>query len=223
MKVPGSLAKFRVLRAGKEIDLEVKIAPLDNSTLMIPRHLHDKKPHYFVWGGLVVSNMSYPLLSAAYGRDWRQSLPGKMKYLTSKYWREKEGEEIVLLVQILDHEVNLNYDSQSWDIIEKINGEEILNLEDLFTKICAADTEFVRLDLCNNGSIILPKREADLSSAKIKKDQRMFSLMSDSLKHIPGAEKLNGDEEGEEKSDEPGGEACTKVTPNDAKKSDLKI
>lgn len=193
LKVPGTHAKFKILREGKELEVKVLIAPLDNSTLMIPRHLHDKKPHYFVWGGLVVSNMSYPLLNAAYGRDWRQSLPGKMKFLTSKLWREKKDEEIVLLVQILDHEVNLNYDSQSWDIIEKVNGEEILNVPDCYTKICAATTEFVRLDLCTKGSIILPKNEADLSSAKIKKDQRMFSLMSDSLKNIPGADKLSGE------------------------------
>lgn len=201
LKVPGTYAKFRILRNGEEMDLDVKIAPLDNSALMVPRHLHDKKPHYFVWGGLVVSNLSFPLLNSAYGRDWRQSLPGKMKYLVSKHWREKPDEEIVVLVQILDHEVNLNYDSMSWDIIEKINGEEILNLADLFTKICAIDTEFVRLDLCNNGTIILPKIDADKSSAKIKKDHRMFSLMSDSLKHIPGASELEKCGEGEEEKD----------------------
>merc|ERR1719195_433968 len=86
LKRPNTKANLLIFRDGEEMKVDVEIYPLDKSTVFVPRHLHDKKPCYFVWGGLVVSNLSFPLLNAAYGSDWRQRVPGKMKAKTFQPW-----------------------------------------------------------------------------------------------------------------------------------------
>jgi len=189
LKKPRTLAKIKLLRDGEEIEIDVEIYPLDKSVCYVPRHLHDRKPCYFVWGGLVISHLSYPLLTGAYGRDWRHSVPGNMKEKASKCWREKEGEEVVVLIQILDHAINLNYDSLGWDIIEQVNGEEVLNVADCFSKVVNAKEEFVKINLSKHGTLVLDRKKACLAAKDLQEEHKMFELVSEDLQNVPGAEK----------------------------------
>lgn len=189
LKKPRTLAKLKLLRDGEEQEIDVEIYPLNKSNCYVPRHLHDKKPSYFVWGGLVISHLSFPLLTGAYGRDWQQSVPGKMKEKAAKLWREKEGEEVVVLVQILDHAINLNYDSLGWDIIEQVNGEDVLNVADCFSKVVNSEEEFVKISLSHHGTLVLDRDKACHAAKDLQEEHKMFNLVSEDLQNVPGAEK----------------------------------
>jgi len=185
MKRPGSMAKIKIFREGKEDMVEVELYPERKNDGLVPRHLHDEKPTYFVHGGLVLTRLSWPLLSSTYGSSWWQSMPPVLKHKAYKPYRDKENEQVVVMTQILDNPVNINYKvCQTLERVQKINGVDVLNVEHALKLILSTEGKFLRIDFEHMGSIVLNQKLAFEANPKIKEEHRMFSLWSDNLKDV---------------------------------------
>jgi len=94
-----------------------------------------------------------------------------------------------VLVHILDHKINRNYDALGWDIIEKVNGEAVLNVADCFSKVVNAEEEFVIISMLQHGTIVLDQEGACHAAKDLQEEHKMFELVSEDLKSVQGAEK----------------------------------
>lgn len=63
----GDTCSLLISRNGGTKTVELK---LEKRVDLVPRHLHDELPSYFVYGGLVFTPLSRPYLTHEYGKEW---------------------------------------------------------------------------------------------------------------------------------------------------------
>lgn len=145
-KRKGDTTSLTVLRhGGEELELTVTFAPISP---LVPRfHGFDAAPSYFVVGGYVFTRLSTPLLLDL-------ALPYSM-YARLRQWKEEE-EEVVILIQVLQHAVNEGVEADRVRMLHSINGERIRTLDALVRSVMAtvaADEEdFLRFVFHRSGT-----------------------------------------------------------------------
>eukprot|EP00118_Oscarella_pearsei_P014911 m.130545 g.130545 ORF g.130545 m.130545 type:complete len:545 (+) comp38032_c0_seq9:121-1755(+) len=131
---------------------------------LVPRLLNGKRPSYLVHGGLVFTPLTQPFLSHQWGRDWEEKAPVQLcSYVTYGYV-EKKRQEIVILSQVLSHELTVGYEGIAFLQLLLFNGKEVVSLQHLAEMLDAeADTlkkgsaaEFMHFQLDRDKEIALP-------------------------------------------------------------------
>lgn len=133
-KRKGEPTAFRVVRDTKPLEFTTTLRPL---TPKIPRnHGIDCTPEWLVIGGLLFVPLTCPLLS--YGSTKELETSGYLNiydYMddTISEFREKEGTEIILLIDILACDTNYGYEfKQSWRKLDTLNGVELKSMAHLY-------------------------------------------------------------------------------------------
>ena len=72
---------------------------------LVPVHNYDRLPSYFIVAGLVFNNLTQPYLHE-YGDDWYNTSPRRLCTRALHGVRKAEGDEVVVLTQVLAHTVN---------------------------------------------------------------------------------------------------------------------
>jgi len=164
----GDTASFRVHRGGTTVEVEV---PLTNPNDPFAfRHTYNRKPEYFVLGGLVFSP-----LSRGYLRQVARSSESNARQLVyySRYIKEDGLHEIldqvVVLIRRLPHPVNTYAESFMNGIVESVNDVPIQHLRDV--KRAVADPlrgyhviRFAGMD----DSLVLDAGDAEQAGAAIR-------------------------------------------------------
>ncbi|NQT92376.1 MAG: trypsin-like peptidase domain-containing protein [Lentisphaerae bacterium] len=126
----GDNASFRVLRKGQIMDIEVPLTnPHDPFAF---RHTYDRKPEYFILGGLVFSP-----LNRGYLRRISRSSDDNTRQLVyySGYIKEdglyEDKQQVVVLIRRLHHPVNTYAESFMNGIVDSVNEVPIGGLQDL--------------------------------------------------------------------------------------------
>ena len=102
-KFSGETCHLKLLRNGEEMDVDVRLWPEQHLT---PVHQYDvKAPQYFIFGGLVFTPLVQPYLHE-WGDDWYNRAPRKLCELAMNKTLDFEGQQIVVLSQVLSHQVN---------------------------------------------------------------------------------------------------------------------
>jgi len=127
-KKKGEPTTFDIIRESKSLRITSVLGPL---TPNAPRdHGVDCTPEWLVIGGLLFVPLTCPLLS--YGAQENLEASGYLKiydYMDEQLtkFREQDGTEIILLIDILACDTNFGYDfKQSWRKLDTLNGVEVL-------------------------------------------------------------------------------------------------
>ena len=132
MRQIGESVPVKVLRGGDVVDLSVPVRKFDTKS---KRFLHDEKPDYFVFGGLVFTTLSYSY-----------SVSAKTSYHDDDTSEDKESPEefFVMLSDVLGDVCTEGYFGAGGVHVRSVNGEKIRNLRHLVKLVEACQDEFVR-------------------------------------------------------------------------------
>jgi len=195
---PGEKIKIELFREGQELEVSVEVSKLDNSHRKCPIHSCDIKPTYFVWAGLVLMNLSKPLMQQYY--ETKKMALFHLLWHESYYSEGKTPDgRVVVIPTILDHPVNISYENtHKWAIVEKVDGEKIRNVKHAMEIIERSNTKHIRIDCKHKGPIVIRKSLADKADKEIMRSHNVFSLKSEDLGGVmPGGNRDEVEEKGE--------------------------
>jgi S1-C subfamily serine protease len=124
----GEPLKLEVLRGSKVMPLTVTSKPVKD---LVPRPQYDTLPTYYVVGGLVFTQLTFNSMVSASG-SWG-NVPTKFRNLYENGNVTPEHEQIVVLSQVLPHEINVGYHEETNMIVSRVNGQKIRNMSDVVT------------------------------------------------------------------------------------------
>ena len=129
---PGDTMPVKVLRDGQRLDLTLTLKAMRPEQDRVPPYVFGRGPDYVIVGGLVFQELTRPYL-ASWG-DWTRRAPPRLLVAIDRDADQEGGPEprrIVVLASVLPDTANLGYQELRDQIVEKVNGKPIANLQDL--------------------------------------------------------------------------------------------
>ncbi|MHC5064071.1 MAG: S1C family serine protease [Planctomycetota bacterium] len=105
---------------------------------LIPYHLFDREPQWFIFGGLIFQTLTREYLRA-WGEKWRDRAPKELMHLHYSGVRTEQRQEVIVLSHVLADEINVGYGSFADEPIVAINGHQPTNLADLVSRVDSCD------------------------------------------------------------------------------------
>jgi hypothetical protein len=174
----GSVARFRISRNGKEMDLTGTYDRKAREEVAIPTLQFDQAPKYLVVGGMVFQELTGVYLQE-WGDKWSERAPQRLvEYFSFQQEKRTDPDKkVVFLSQVLPSPITLGYQQLSGLVLEKMNGREIKNLAELakaVDEISSGDIVFEFRD--EPGKLILQADGLPGISEKIGKDYGLPAL-----------------------------------------------
>lgn len=144
----------------------------------------DCVPSYFVVGGLVFVRFTWPFLEHAFGaKDWRKSAS---LTLTALLWdfQETPGQEVVVLHQVLSHDINFGYRGLHSMRCKTFNGVEILNLEHLAELVDTCCEQYFHFGLEGGRSVVMDRMAAGEHGPQILQQHAIAFDRSPDLREV---------------------------------------
>ena len=162
----GESIPIGILRDGEKLSLDVNLNRSSEKDLLVPMEEYETLPSYYIYGGLVFCPLSKNLLNI-WGPQWYNSAPNELIYHVQNNYPEKEGQQVVVLLKALAADVNEGYQNvKSW-VVDKVNGEEILNLKDFVQKVESIQDDFIIFENKWNRKIVIDRQMAETSHQEI--------------------------------------------------------
>jgi S1-C subfamily serine protease len=163
-KFMGETISCRIMRDGKTMDVTIPLSTPLEAGRLVPYTQYDKKPTYYIVGGLVFQPLTTNYLEA-----W-----GKMEdvppHLVTYYYYGRPSEnrrQVIVLTKILGDELTVGYDDFKDHVITRVNGAEISTITDLVKAIESNQGKYhVLMDEWGN-QIVLERDKADQTQRKI--------------------------------------------------------
>lgn len=152
----GESCKLKIIRQNVIKDVRLKLACLQ------PLVMHDPPapPPYFVVGGLVFVPLSEPFLKQHFGSDYTKESPVAMKWHWLEGMRKFEGQEVIVLSQVLASPLTVGFTDFYDVILRRFNGAEPKNLKHLIEMVSACKTTYFTFELERHSRIVLPRQLA---------------------------------------------------------------
>ncbi len=119
-------------------------------------------PQYYIVGGLVFIPLTEPFLRCEFGDDFDKSAPVRLVHWWQNGEKEKVNHEIVLLSQVLAHDINIGYHDLKNIQLLKFQGKPVSNLKALVDccekEVQNTSVEFLRFEL-QGGDLLVLRRE----------------------------------------------------------------
>lgn len=121
---------------------------LKKYTPLVPHPIYDLSPTYYIYGGFVFMPLTYNMIA-----DWREKghIASFIHYYKSVA-KEKTDQQIIILKQVLAHNINIGYHNIEGAIVKKINGIEIINMQDIEQAFAKNKKDFHVIEIKNNAS-----------------------------------------------------------------------
>lgn len=133
--------------------------PVSPSCSLVPEHWDNKPPPYLVMAGLIFTPLSVPYLEAC--NAWSDYVSDPISHLLGQHRKPRQdtGDQVVILIQVLAHPTNLGYD-QFCDLqLKSLNDVKVRSLKHLKQLVEECTDDFVRLEFCPTGNLVILKRE----------------------------------------------------------------
>ena len=124
------LIRCDILREGKLINVEIRLARPTSSLRLVPNEQYDVAPTYYIFGGLVFAPLTVNYLKT-WGQRWYHTAP---KDLLNYYYYGSPAEnqrEVVVLIKVLADEINVGYEGLENQVISYANGRKVSRMKDL--------------------------------------------------------------------------------------------
>jgi len=192
LKASGSAAPLKLLRRGKVMEAEVQLHP---NELLVPVHMYDRLPSYFIYAGVVFVPLSQPYLHE-YGEDWVNSCPRRLYDKAMHGQIQHPGQQVVVLSQVLVDDANTGYQQFQNLQVLRVNGVEVLNLEHLKKLVLGAAAgssegeqtgigsaiplreDIVRFELEDDRLMVVDRASAEAAAHRIAERYRVPALLS---------------------------------------------
>lgn len=188
-KFTGDKAVLGILRDGQEIELTTTLKP---SYQMVPIHIKSRQPSYFIIAGLVFTAVSEPLLQEDYTDDDKIHIGVKIRTSARFNMAEFEGQEMILLSQVLAHAVNIGYEGVSHLRVSSFNGTKIQNMRHLTELVDSCNSQYMHFELDDNITVVLSTDSARASTPEILRDYCISQDRSQNLRDPMENLALNG-------------------------------
>merc|ERR1719198_381619 len=167
-KFYGEKASLVVLRDRQVVELA--IPDFHSEALLVPIHtfhLPNPNPSYLIVAGLVFTAVTVPFLRSEFGEEWMAEAPVELVKVVTDRRAEFEGEQLVMLTQILAHQLTTGYDNLEKMLVRSINSVAVRNLKHVMELIGACTTTFLRFQLQNNRVIVLNSKHVAETTADV--------------------------------------------------------
>ncbi|MCO5554725.1 hypothetical protein L7F22_008259 [Adiantum nelumboides] len=187
-KFTGDKVVIGVLRDGKEMEVTTTLRP---SSLLVPVHIRSKHPTYLIIAGLVFTTVTEPLLLESYSEE---NIYVQMRLRASAGFNmaEFEGQEMVLLSQVLAHSVNIGYEDLGHLQALRFNGTKIQNMQHLAQLVDSCESPYMKFELEHRILVVLATDSARASTATILKDYCIAEDRSQDLRAVRQGSFPNG-------------------------------
>ena len=176
-KFIGDTVEMEIMRAGERKTVTVELSSFQH---LVPPHNSEKKPSYFMVGGLVFTACSDPYLVQRYGS--LSAAPVRLMSKTFYGTKASEEEQVVVLSNILACSATVGYDSTLGlrdAAVVSFNGVEIKSLAQMARLVIDCRHEFLRFDMEAGSKLIVVETEAARAcTAEVMEQHNMKSAMS---------------------------------------------
>ncbi|KAK1357019.1 protease Do-like 2, chloroplastic [Heracleum sosnowskyi] len=162
-KFSGDSAEIGIIRAGILMKVQAALTPRVH---LVPCHIEGGQPSYLIVAGLVFTPLSEPLIDEECEDSIGLKLVTKARYSLSRF----EGEQIVVLSQVLANEVNIGYEDMSNEQVLKFNGTRIKNIHHLTHLVDSCKDKYLVFEFEDNYLVILEREASSVASPCILKD-----------------------------------------------------
>ncbi|XP_049343851.1 protease Do-like 2, chloroplastic [Solanum verrucosum] len=173
-KFTGDVAELGIIRAGELLKVQAVLKPRVH---LVPYHIEGGQPSYLIVAGLVFTPLSEPLIEEECEDTIGLKLLIKARYSFAKF----EGEQIVILSQVLANEVNIGYEDLSNEQVLKLNGIRIKNIHHLAHLVDSCKDKYLVFEFEDNFLVVLEREAASSASSSILIDYGIPSERSSDL------------------------------------------
>jgi hypothetical protein len=140
----GGAVTVEILRGGVPHRLAIRLRKL--IALVAPPQ-PDRRPSYFIFAGLVFLPLTYDYMATW---KWENVSPRFKHYYYSRL-PSRRHEQIVLVNQVLAHDINVGYHQVNGAVVERINGIDIVAMRDVPRALAAPLGRFHVIELDHHG------------------------------------------------------------------------
>jgi hypothetical protein len=174
---PGDTMPVKVLRDGQRLDLTLTLKAMRPDQDRVPPYVFGRGPEYVIVGGLVFQELTRPYL-AAWG-DWTRRAPPRILVAIDRDNDEEAAggpRRIVVLSSVLPDTANLGYQELRDQIVEKVNGKPIANLQDLRRAFATPSGGFHVVDFLAGQQAVRVVLDASEATASQKRLQQAYGV-----------------------------------------------
>lgn len=172
----GDEVHLTIWREGKETEVSFPVSPVKS---LVPSHFNNKPPPYLICSGLVFTALSVPYLEAK--SAWSDYYTDNISYLVGMVNAplEKEGDEVVILAQVLAHRANLGYENHYDLHLLKFNDIDVRSLQHLNELVSESTDPFMTFEFAPKGGggilVVLDRATNDLVTSEICSEHSITS------------------------------------------------
>jgi S1-C subfamily serine protease len=186
----GYACPVTIFRKGEKMELTIPLGPRQR---LVPLHLHDKPPSYFVFGGLVFTVLSRQYLAHEYGSQWWKKAPVRLCDVAFYGIKEQPGQQSVILNQVLQADINMGFHSLRNTQVRKVDGHDIKNIAQLVEILRDIEQDekrtddFVRFDFDLGTMVVLEVSEVMEHGSEILEQHNIAFDCSPDLRELRNA------------------------------------
>jgi hypothetical protein len=170
----GQTADVTVFRNGEQKDIPVELFRQSPESYVIDPYVIDRAPRYLVLGGLVFQELSRQYLRE-WGTNWAKEAPQRFVYY-DRFQSElfPEPRKIVFLSQVIPTPDTVGYEQLNYLIVNRVNGREIRNLDDLAQAVRTPQNGFQKVEFNEDPRVIY--LDAGQAESTAKQLQALYAL-----------------------------------------------
>ncbi|KAL6840923.1 hypothetical protein ACP4OV_029183 [Aristida adscensionis] len=173
-KYAGDIAQLGIIRNGNSMKVQTILQPRKH---LVPFHVEGGQPSYLIVAGLVFTPLTEPFIEEECEDTLGLKLLAKARYSLATF----EGEQIVIVSQVLAHEVNIGYEHMGNQQVMKLNGTVIKNIHHLAHLVDTCEDKFLTFEFEDDFLVVLHREEAAAASSDILKEHAIPSVRSSDL------------------------------------------
>jgi S1-C subfamily serine protease len=174
----GDSLPVHLQRAGKLMQLDLRLAHRNANDYVIPPYVLDRPPLYFVLGGMIFEELSRQYLRE-WGANWMKDAPQRLVY-KDRFQGElyPEGNRrVVVLTQVLPANTTIGYDEVAYLTVRKVNGKEVKSLAELAAAVKQPVGEFITIETEEDPKqIALDAKQVESEAEALKQNYGLPSL-----------------------------------------------
>ena len=156
----GETVKLDIIRNKKPMQVNVPLKMTGDDMYLVPTTRYDEMPTYVIYGGYVFSPLTRNLIRSTN----RNRL--KLSCLAGK-WREKEKDEVVVLLKVLASDISRGDNSFGMWPIDKVNGKPFKDFKEFFQRMENLKEPYYLLEDNDGIKVIIDREEAQKRQQEI--------------------------------------------------------